>query len=370
MIPRGDARIAIVSHPSTARASRQPGTAIIVGAEPRIVVAVSRCLHKQGVRCVVAVPPGVPFHIRSNSISQVVQLDGSVAEAAALLRLLAEGEDATWITPTSDVALAIIEHGHDELSQICSIGAPQPGVVTLLAQNGEPLWSWKDPLPALQESAGVIARVIKDAVRRALSLAVPPSTADAIRSARALPPGRRVPYLKRRILRFVRMEPRQRLPPTVNSVLFVCHGNLMRSAAGAQFLRDALDKSGLAHIRVVSAGTTTRLGRPADPRVQAAARDFGTSLEDHRSQPLTDELVDQADVIFAMDDLNVVNILAAFPQARSKIMLLGGIDASGEYAASEIVDPYLATDDEVHSTVTRIHGYIDKLHEALRHRDG
>lgn len=362
------ARTDIVSQPSAVRVLRRPATAILVGAEPRIVVAVSRSLHKRGIRCVVAVPPGESFHVRSNSISEVVQLDGSLAESAVLLRLLAEGENAAWVTSTSDVAAAIIEYGCDELSQICSIGCPHPEVVARLMHEGEPLWSSRDPLPALQESAGAVTRAIRNAVKRILASLFPPTATDALRSARLLPPGRRIPYLKRRLLRALKMEPRHRLPPTVNSVLFVCHGNLMRSAAGAQFLRDALDTSGLGHIRVVSAGTTTRLGRPADPRVQAAARDFGTSLEDHRSQPLTDELVDQADVIFAMDDLNVVNIAAAFPQARSKVMLLGGIDASGEYAPSEIVDPYLATADDVYSTVTRIHGYVAALNEALSRR--
>ncbi|MGI8507849.1 MAG: hypothetical protein ACR2MQ_00830 [Gemmatimonadaceae bacterium] len=297
----------------------------------------------------------------------MVHLDGSVSESAALLRLLAKAENAAWITPTCDVALAIVARGYEELSQICSIGCPRPEIAALLT-HGEPLWSWEDPLPALQESARVIARVIVGAVMGTVSLVFPPSTAAVLRSARALPPGRRVPYLKRRTIRALRMEPRQRLPATLDSVLFVCHGNLMRSAAAAQFLREALETSGLGPVHVVSAGTTTRLGRPADPRVQAAARAFGTSLEDHRSQPLTDELVDQADVIFAMDDLNVVNILAAFPQARSKVMLLGGINASGEFAPSEIVDPYLATDDEVHSTITRIHGYVAALNQALSKR--
>ncbi len=597
----------------TALRTRQRATAIIVGAEPRIVVTVARSLHRHGVRCIVAVPPGQSLRVSSKAISATFQLVGSVAEAATLLRLLAAAEQAAWIAPTSDGALSIVGHDYDQLSRVAAIGCPRPKIVArvldksrtlaaaercgvpipksavipsvqdldsavsalrfplvakpgdkgakpahdfktrtfasegelraafaanasfgagllfqqyepghgvgveLLMHSGAPvahfqhrrlselppsggvavvaiseppdsallehsvrllrelewegvamvefrhdptsgtaalmevngrfwgsialpvaagvdfplyawqiaqgiqpvppgsyrhglrvrwtagalqrfghgeglasgqpgivrgsthqllsdfhpstrsaLWSWSDPMPALQETTSVLTRALKDGVKSVLSAMIPRPAIEAMKSARDLPRDRRAHYLRRRVARSLGMEPRQRLPANVRSVLFVCHGNIMRSAVAAQFLRDALNASGQDHVRVSSAGTTTRVGRPADPRVNNAALGFGTSLERHRSQPLTDDLVDQSDVIFAMDDLNVVNIAATFPRARAKLMLFGGIDDSGEWAPSEIVDPYVATDDDVRSTVTRIHGSVDALHQALQ----
>lgn len=234
----------------------------------------------------------------------------------------------------------------------------QPGVRSAL-------WAWSDPAPAVQESMSVVAGTTRDAIRTIVSAVVPRPALAAVKTACELPRGRRAHYLTRRALRALGAEPRQRLPAKIESVLFVCHGNIMRSAAAAQFLRDALAASGTHHVSVASAGTTTSAGRLADPRVKAATLRFGTSLGEHRSQPLTAELVLKADVIFAMDDLNVVNIASTFPTARGKLMLLGGMHASGEWVPNEIVDPYHATDDDVYRTIAQLYGCVRALHEVL-----
>lgn len=588
-------------------------TAIIVGAEPRVVVTIARSLHSRGVRCVVAIPAGQSLRVSSRAISAAVNLEGSIADSAVLLRHVADSEHASWIAPTSDGALAVIGYAYEELSRICAIGCPPPNIVervldksqtltaalrcgvpvprsvtinspeelsiTLaplrfplvvkpadkgvksahdfktrtfttdaelrqafqanpafgagllfqeyhagngvgvevlmhqgvpvahfqhrrlselppsggvavaavseppdpmlldysvrllrelewegvamvefrhdpatratalmevngrfwgsialpvaagmdfpfyawqIAQGVQPtppdsyklglrirwtagalqrfahpehasgssaapgpmrqlfadfrpgtrsaMWSRSDPGPALQEVAALLGRMLKDSVRSVVSAAVPRSVIETVRSARDLPSGRRGHYVRRQMARSLRIAPRQRLPAEVKSVLFVCHGNIMRSAAAAQFLKDALQAAGTDHIQVSSAGTTTRAGRMADHRVSNAARSFGTSLEEHRSQPLTDQLVEQADVIFAMDDLNFVNIASAFPRSRHKLMLFGGMTPDGEYAPVEIVDPYTATEEDVHRTVARVHGYVDALSRALSRR--
>ncbi len=582
-------------------------SAIIVGAEPRVVVTVARSLHRHGVRCVVAVPPGQSLRVDSRAISAAIQLEGSVAEAAALLRLLAQAEHVSWVAATSDVALAIVGHDYDQLSRVCKISSPRPEIVArvldrsqtlaiaercgvpvprsvrvesidnfdsaivglrfpvvaklgdkgarpyrdfktrtftdvselrhafasnpdfgagllfqqyepgedvgveLLMHDGAPiahfqhrrpsefppsggvavlaisepadakllayavallrelnwegvamvefrhdaatgaaslmevngrfcesialtvaagmdfplyawqtaqrirptvpdrykhglvvrwtagalqrftnsgdgstsvgrtrqllagfhprarsaLWDWSDPKPGMQEVVGLLTRMLKDGAKARLPIAIPQPVIVAVKSSRSLPPGRRRNYLTRQLTRSMGIASRQQLPAKIKSVLFVCHGNIMRSAAAAQFLRDALHASGVDDINVASAGTTTRAGRLADQRVSAAARQLGTSLDEHRSQPLTRELVQQADVVFAMDDLNVVNIASAFPAARGRVMLFGGMTSSGQYEPIEIIDPYMASAQDVIDTVTRIHEYVAALTQAL-----
>ncbi|HMA03364.1 MAG TPA: ATP-grasp domain-containing protein [Gemmatimonadaceae bacterium] len=228
------------------------------------------------------------------------------------------------------------------------------------------MWTWSDPIPAVQEVALVLIRWAKDAVKWVLRAIIPRSMLSIIRDSRMLVPERRSTYVKRRLLRTAGVNRPVALPRPIESVLFVCHGNIMRSAAAAGFLRDELRAAGIANVRVASAGTHAHDGRPADARAQDAARQLGLSLHDHSATRLTPRLVAEHDVIFAMDELNYVNIATTFPAARKKLLLLGGMSASGTYKAHEIADPYMTSQGEVNATIVEIKRYVAELAQALR----
>jgi protein-tyrosine phosphatase len=90
--------------------------------------------------------------------------------------------------------------------------------------------------------------------------------------------------------------------------LLVCSGNTCRSPMAAGLFRrllaeklgcreDELDEKGY---HVESAGTGASSGIPATPEAVQAMRVRGIDISGHRSQPLTFELVNRADYIFAM----------------------------------------------------------------------
>jgi protein-tyrosine-phosphatase/predicted ATP-grasp superfamily ATP-dependent carboligase len=228
------------------------------------------------------------------------------------------------------------------------------------------MWSWSDPLPAVQEVAHVLSRWAKDAVKWVLRAIIPRSMLSIIRDSRMLVPERRSTYVKRRLLRTAGVNRAVALPRSIESVLFVCHGNIMRSAAAEGFLRDELRAAGVRNVRVASAGTHAHDGRPADARAQEAAKQLGLSLHDHSATRLTPRLVAEHDVIFAMDELNYVNIATNFPEARKKLLLLGGMSASGTYRAHEIADPYMTSQGEVNATIVEIRRHVAELAKALR----
>jgi protein-tyrosine-phosphatase len=139
--------------------------------------------------------------------------------------------------------------------------------------------------------------------------------------------------------------PNQRLvPSSARSFLFVCFGNIMRSAMAEFLMRRALQEMSPeeAHrITVMSAGLHALAGREAHPWAQHAAAELGISLAEHRAKPLTRELVEQADCIFAMDFQNKAELLTLYPEAHDKIYMLSTY-AEGPWKYREIPDPYLA----------------------------
>jgi len=102
-------------------------------------------------------------------------------------------------------------------------------------------------------------------------------------------------------------------------VLYVCTANICRSASAQALLRGAVEASPeLAGIEVQSAGTAGLLGSPGCSIAPALVG----HAADHRSQPLTAELIEWADLILpaARDHRGAIVELA--PAARSKMSTL------------------------------------------------
>ncbi|HXP39849.1 MAG TPA: hypothetical protein VN833_06235, partial [Candidatus Acidoferrales bacterium] len=96
----------------------------------------------------------------------------------------------------------------------------------------------------------------------------------------------------------VRTSNRRLAPPSARSFLFVCFGNIMRSAMAEFLMRQALREAGLeTQVRIMSAGLHASAGREAHPWAQEASADLGVALAEHRAKPLAQEMVNQADCI-------------------------------------------------------------------------
>jgi protein-tyrosine-phosphatase/predicted ATP-grasp superfamily ATP-dependent carboligase len=227
------------------------------------------------------------------------------------------------------------------------------------------LGSFRDPIPPLVE----LARTWKTLF-----------LSDAKRLARRLLPGglrsriqewglrASISHLKRSLLRKLglrRSHPAPVLLASARTVLFVCHGNIIRSALAEVLLKK--QRGNQPDLKILSAGLHAKPGRAADERALQVAHEFGLSLDDHRATLLTSELVARADVIFVMDCNNEMGLLARFPQAGRKVFFLGNLDAAGRPvpSAQEIADPYEGNLDDVRRCGQRIRDCIDLVAAAM-----
>lgn len=103
------------------------------------------------------------------------------------------------------------------------------------------------------------------------------------------------------------------------TVLFVCHGNIIRSAFAAHALRELLGPS--SRVTVTSAGVDACPGREAHPCARELAGALHVDMSNHAATRLSAELVESADVIFAADLLQLTAIKRQFPQARNTTWL-------------------------------------------------
>jgi protein-tyrosine phosphatase len=188
--------------------------------------------------------------------------------------------------------------------------------------------------------------------RRIAARFLPRVVVDHVRELRTLSSAERRAHVSVTVRRLVR---HPRLPHGTSSksaVLFVCYGNIIRSALAEGLYRRHSAELGTVHVRVRSAGLSAKPGREADARAVAAGRALGVDLESHRAQPLTQALIDEADIIFIMDRLNEAKLLARFPTARGKLRRLGALAKDGR--SDLIEDPYAHDTTHVAAAAMRI----------------
>ena len=144
------------------------------------------------------------------------------------------------------------------------------------------------------------------------------------------------------------------------TVLLVCTGNTCRSPMAAGILKKMLADEGIDGVSVLSAGTAALEGMPATDLAVETSADWQIDISGHRSQPVTDELVAQADLILTMTPEHREEVLSHDPSAASKTFLLKGFPGSGKN------DPTLYVRDPIGGGPGEYQRSFLEIEESLR----
>ena len=146
------------------------------------------------------------------------------------------------------------------------------------------------------------------------------------------------------------------------SVLFVCTANRFRSPIAAiYFAREVVKQGDDRDISVSSAGTWTVKGQPVTADAITEARKYDLNLSLHKSRPITEEVLNRADLILVMENNHKEAILQEFPTCAERLYLLTEV-ARG--IPEDVPDPYAS--EETPDVITReIISLIDQGYDQI-----
>ena len=119
-------------------------------------------------------------------------------------------------------------------------------------------------------------------------------------------------------------------------ILFLCYGNINRSAAAECILQQQGNKKNLT---IESAGFHSKDKRPADPNMVKVAQQYHVDMQNCTSNTVNETMIHAAELIFVMEIEHMIRLVNLYPQAKSKTFLLGSL-STDEKIPLEISDPY------------------------------
>ena len=100
-------------------------------------------------------------------------------------------------------------------------------------------------------------------------------------------------------------------------IMFVCHGNVCRSALSEYLLRDALP-----NVTVTSSGLLYFEGHPMERHYVRELASHHIDGTPHRSRHITDAMVDGNNAILVFTDAQLSELLQEYPMAARKTYLI------------------------------------------------
>jgi len=164
-------------------------------------------------------------------------------------------------------------------------------------------------------------------------------------------------YLFKKHLRIKRQKSLPKILNKTNNILFLCYGNINRSAAAESL---CLQRNHSLAFNIQSAGFHSIDKRSADPAMVNIALQNNINMKNCSSSTVNTQMLDTANIIFVMEIEHLLRLEKEYPQYLHKVYLLGSLDPNPQ-TPLEITDPYGGSLDTYKTCFNQIESCINNL---------
>lgn len=108
----------------------------------------------------------------------------------------------------------------------------------------------------------------------------------------------------------------------MTKVMFVCTGNICRSAMAEGLLKKRLEELGKKDMEVYSCGIFAENGDYATYNAIEAAENYNTDIKSHRATNIQDSNIEEMDLILCMSKSHKYSVLQMYPELKGKVYTL------------------------------------------------
>ena len=146
-------------------------------------------------------------------------------------------------------------------------------------------------------------------------------------------------------------------------ILFICTGNVCRSAMAEAMSKKMLKDFGLKGIKVWSRGLAGSRMIQVPEEVLKLMDQEQSNLDTHISAPLTAKDLSKADLVLVMESYHQERIIADFPEVAGKVFLFKQFAGAGD---GDIEDPIGMEEKDYRACKEEIKNYLQKVILKIR----
>ena len=147
------------------------------------------------------------------------------------------------------------------------------------------------------------------------------------------------------------------------NILLVCTGNTCRSAMAEGILNKIIsDNNSIDKFDILSAGISVFSPTPASENAILALKDMGINISNHISRQLTDDMINDADIILTMTNSHKLIIENVCNDIECEIYTLMGYAYGNE---TDVADPYGMDLDTYKKCAKEIYNALENAYPKL-----
>ena len=150
-------------------------------------------------------------------------------------------------------------------------------------------------------------------------------------------------------------------------VMFICTGNICRSAMAEGMMKKLVNKNNIKDIELCSCGIYAETGDYSTYNAIEAAKIYDADISTHRATNIRDSEIEKMDVVLCATNSHKQNVLFLYPNLSGKVFTMkeyAGLDNNGQNM--DINDPWGYDLNVYYNCAREIQECLEKIVEKIR----